>query len=215
MRLWPQLEAVPLHAHDVIYQADEPIDAVYFVESGLCSLMTTTREGHGVEAALVGHEGLLGLGVGLGAPTMPVEALVRVNGRALRMPEDAFRRELARDASLRDVVNRYANALLVHLLQSAACNRLHGLEARCCRWLLGAADRLESPAFPVTQELLAGALGVRRPSLTLALRALQRAGAIAYRRGHVTILDRSRLEAASCECYAVVRTHFARVLRRR
>jgi CRP-like cAMP-binding protein len=215
LRLWPQLESVPLDAHDVIYQADETIQTVYFVESGLCSLMTITREGHGVEAASIGREGLLGLPVGLGAPSMPVETLVRVSGRALRMPEDAFRRELARDGILRDVVNRYANALLVHLLQSAACNRLHGLEERCCRWLLGASDRLRLSAFPVTQELLAAALGVRRPSLTLALRTLQRAGLISYRRGHVTILNRRRLEAASCECYAVVRTHLERVFRSR
>lgn len=213
LRLWPQLEPIPLNAHDVIYQSDEPMDAVYFVEAGLCSLMTTTREGYGVEAASIGREGLLGLPVGLGAPTMPVETLVRVKGRALGLGEQAFRRELARDTALRDVVNRYANALLVHLLQSAACNRLHALEARCCRWLLGASDRLDLNAFPVTQELLAGALGVRRPSLTLALRTLQRAGTLAYRRGHVTITDRLKLEASSCECYAVVRNHLERVFK--
>ena len=215
LRLWPQLERVTLHAHDVVYQSDDPIDAVYFVESGLCSLMTTTREGHGVEAALVGKEGLLGIPVSLGAPTMPVETLVRVEGCALRLPEGAFRRELARDAALRDVANRYAHALLVHLLQSAACNRLHGLEERCCRWLLGAADRLDLDVFPVTQELLAATLGVRRPSLTLALRALERMGVITHRRGQVTIVDRRRLEAASCECHAVVRTHLERVFRSR
>jgi len=210
-RLRPQLAAVPLHAHDVIYHPDERISAVYFVESGLCSLMTTTREGHGVEAASIGNEGLLGLPVGLGAPSMPVETLVRMKGTALAMEEDAFRRELARDAALREVVNRYANALLVHLLQSAACNRLHGLEERCCRWLLGASDRLPAGPLPVTQELLAAALGVRRPSMTLALRTLQRAGLISYRRGQVTILNRRKLEAASCECYSVVRTHLERV----
>lgn len=206
-RVWAHLEPVALNSRQVIYRADERMTEVYFVESGLCSLMTTTREGHSVESAPIGNEGLLGLAVGLGGPSMPAETIVQVSGEALRMPVDAFRRELARDAHLRDVVNRYAHTLLVHLLQSAACNRLHGLEPRCCRWLLGARDRLGRPSFPVTQELLATALGVRRPSLTVALRSLHRAGLISYSRGQISILDAKGLERAACECYGVVKHH--------
>jgi CRP-like cAMP-binding protein len=212
-RLWPLLERVPLTGRQVVYRADEPISAVCFVESGLCSLMTTLRDGHSVESASIGYEGLLGLAVGLGGPSMPVETLVQVPGAALRLPVDAFRRELARDASLRDIVNRYAHALLVHLLQSAACNRLHGLEQRCCRWLLAARDRLNADTLPVTQELLATALGVRRPSLTLALRSLQRAGVVAYTRGQIVILSRKELESTACECYAVVKAHLEKAMK--
>jgi CRP-like cAMP-binding protein len=213
-RLRPQLEPVPLAAREVVYRVDEPMHSIYFVESGLCSLMTMTREGHGVESAPIGKEGLLGLTIGLGGPSMPVETIVQVPGTALRLNGDLFRRELHRDAALRDMVNRYAHTLLVQLLQSAACNRLHSLEERCCRWLLSALDRLERDTFPVTQELLAAALGVRRPSLTLALRTLQRSGLIACARGQITIRDRPRMQDASCECYAVVRRHTEKIVRR-
>ena len=213
-RLRPQLVPVLLRAREVVYRVDEPMREIYFVESGLCSLMTMTREGHGVESAPIGNEGLLGLAVGLGGPSMPVETIVQVSGSALRLDGDVFRRELARDAALREMVNRYAHTVLVQLLQSAACNRLHSLEERCCRWLLAACDRLERHTFPVTQELLAAALGVRRPSLTLALRSLQRAGLVAYKRGQITLRDRPRIQAASCECYAVVRRHTEKILRR-
>jgi CRP-like cAMP-binding protein len=110
-------------------------------------------------------------------------------------------------------VNRYAHAVLVHLLQSAACNRLHGLEQRCCRWLLAARDRLDANTLPVTQELLATALGVRRPSLTLALKTLQSAGVVSYSRGQIVILSRKGLEATACECYAVVKGHLEKALK--
>jgi CRP-like cAMP-binding protein len=212
-RLWPQLAPVHLTARQVVYRSDERIAAVYFVESGLCSLMTTTRDGHSVESAAIGYEGLLGLTVGLGGPSMPVETIVQVPGSALRLSVELFRRELARDAAVRDVVNRYAHAMLVHLLQTAACNRLHGLEQRCCRWLLAARDRLNANTLPVTQELVATVLGVRRPSLTLALKSLQRAGAVVYRRGQIVILSRKTLEGTACECYAVVRGHLEKALK--
>jgi CRP-like cAMP-binding protein len=203
---------VALASREIIHRVDEPMRFVYFVESGLCSLMTITRDGQGVEATSIGREGLVGLAVGLGGPSMPVETIVQVSGSALRMSADAFRRERLRDPALRDLIDRYAHMLLVHLLQSAACNRLHNLQERCCRWLLGAHDRLNRSSFPLTQELLATALGVRRPSLSLALRTLQRADLISYRRGQITILNRQGLEEASCECYAVVRRHLEKVL---
>jgi CRP-like cAMP-binding protein len=211
-RLWPHLERVALTRRQVVYRADERISAVYFVESGLCSLIATTRDGQSVESAAIGFEGLLGVAVGLGAPSMPVETLVQVPGSALRLSVDVFRRELARDAAFREIVNRYAHALLVHLLQSAACNRLHGLEQRCCRWLLAAHDRLDGSMLPVTQELLATVLGVRRPSLTLALKALQRDGVIDYTRGQIVVSSRKALEGSACECYAVVKGHLKRAL---
>jgi CRP-like cAMP-binding protein len=211
-RLLAQSELVIFRTREVLLPADEPAQHVFFLESGLVSLIASTKEGQAVECAAVGAEGLLGSSASVPGQSLPVEAVAQTPGSAFRLPADVFRRELAVDEELRDMSGRYMHALVVQALQSAACNRLHSLEERCARWLLAAHDRVGGEAFAVTQEALAGTLGVRRPSLTLVASLMQRAGLITYRRGEMRILDRRGLEQAACECYGVIRTHTERVL---
>jgi len=211
-RLAPHFELVDFRPRDVLAPSDEPATHVLFLESGICSLVASTREGQAVECAAVGIEGFVGTPAIVPHESLPVDAIAQTAGSALRLPADVFRRELATDEEFRDMSRRYVHALLVQALQSAACNRLHSLEERCARWLLTAHDRVGNEALAVTQEALSAALGVRRPSLTLVASVLQRAGLISYRRGEMRILDRRRLETTACECYGVIRTYLDRVL---
>jgi len=211
-RLAAHFELVNFRPRDVLAPADEPVTHVLFLESGICSLVASTREGQAVECAAVGIEGFVGTAAIVPNESLPVDAIAQTSGSALRLPVDAFRRELATDEAFRDMSRRYVHALLVQALQSAACNRLHSLEERCARWLLTAHDRVGNEALAVTQEALAAALGVRRPSLTLVASVLQRAGLISYRRGEMRILDRRGLETTACECYGVIRSYLDRVL---
>jgi CRP-like cAMP-binding protein len=210
-RLLPQLDLVSFRPRDVLAPADEVSD-VLFIESGICSLVASTREGQAVECAAVGIEGFVGTAASVPGQSLPVDAIAQTAGTALRLPAEIFRRELATDEGFRDMARRYVHALLVQALQSAACNRLHSLEERCARWLLTAHDRVGSEALAVTQEALAATLGVRRPSLTLVASVLQRAGMISYRRGEMRIVDRRGLETTACECYGVIRSYLDRVL---
>jgi CRP-like cAMP-binding protein len=211
-RLAPHLELVTFKARDVLAPADEPVSHVLFIESGVCSLVASTREGQAVECAAVGREGFVGSPAIVAGQGLPVDTVAQTSGTALRMTAEMFRRELERDEEFRDISRRYVHALLAQALQSAACNRLHSLEERCARWLLTAHDRVGNESLAVTQEALAATLGVRRPSLTLVASVLQRAGLITYRRGEMRILDRRGLETAACECYAVIKGHIDRVL---
>jgi CRP-like cAMP-binding protein len=213
-RLAPYLELINFSPRDVLAPADEPVAYVLFLESGICSLVASTREGQAVECAAVGIEGFVGTPAAVPNHSLPVDAVAQTSGTALRLPADVFRRELESDEEFRDMSRRYVHALLVQALQSAACNRLHSLEERCARWLLTAHDRMGNEALAVTQEALAATLGVRRPSLTLVASVLQRAGLISYRRGEMRILDRRGLESTACECYGVIRSHLDRVLPR-
>lgn len=211
-RISPHLELIQFKVRDVLQPADEPVGYVLFIESGVCSLVASTREGQAVECASVGTEGFVGTPAIIAGQGLPVETVAQTNGTALRMTAEAFRRELERDEEFRDISRRYVHALLAQALQSAACNRLHSLEERCARWLLSAHDRVGDESLAVTQEALAATLGVRRPSLTLVASLLQRAGLITYRRGEMRILDRRGLETTACECYGVVRAHLEAVL---
>jgi CRP-like cAMP-binding protein len=162
-----------------------------------------------VEAVSVGREGMLGLHALLGASTIPAEVVVQIGGHALAVGADVIGHVMAREPRLHVAIHHYAHGLIVHAMQSVACSRLHSLEERFCRWILGALDCIDGDRIPVTQELLAATLGVRRPSLTLAARALQESGAISYRRGEVRVQQRPVLEATACECYAIVRKALA------
>jgi CRP-like cAMP-binding protein len=213
-RIAPHLELVSFRARDVLAPADEPVAFVLFIESGVCSLVASTREGQAVECAAVGTEGFVGTPAVVAGQGLPVDTVAQTSGTALRMTAEAFRRELERDEEFRNISRRYVHALLAQALQSAACNRLHSLEERCARWLLTAHDRVGGESLAVTQEALAATLGVRRPSLTLVASVLQRAGLITYRRGEMRILDRRGLETTACECYGVIRGHLDRVLPR-
>lgn len=211
-RLLPNLEFVSLEFKQVLYEPNQPIDYVYFLNHGIISLVTITEDGATVEAATVGNEGMIGICVLLGVDRIPVQIISQIAGEALRMRTDVFKREVTPSSPLYSLLLRYTQVLISQLSQTVACNRLHSVEERCCRWLLLCQDRLHSNELAVTQELLAQLLGVRRASVSVVAAILQKAGLIRYSRGKITILDRSGLEAASCECYWVIRTEFDRLL---
>ncbi|MBW4419139.1 MAG: Crp/Fnr family transcriptional regulator [Myxacorys californica WJT36-NPBG1] len=210
-RLVPYLEFVSLPFKQVLYEPNQPIEYVYFPNSGVISMVTITEDGETVEAATTGNEGMVGLAVLLGVEQSPLQVIAQVAGDALRMRSEVFRREVTPDSLLYTLLLRYTQALISQLSQTVACNRLHSVEERCCRWLLLCHDRVGAQEFFLTQELLSQMLGVRRASVSVVAAILQKAGLIRYTRGKVRILDRQGLEAASCECYRVVKTEFDRL----
>jgi CRP-like cAMP-binding protein len=211
-RLAPHLERVDLARGTVLLEPDAELRHVWWPEDCVVSLVIPTRDGGAAEAATIGREGMVGFFAILGDHRALARNVVQVPGRALRLPFGVLREAFAASPPVRQVCLRYVAALLAHVLQSAACNALHTVEARLARWLLLFQDRVDgTEALPVTQELLAEMLGVQRTTVTTAARALQRAGLIAYRWGSVTVLDRAGLERVSCECYGVIREHYEQV----
>lgn len=211
-RLLPSLEFVELPLRTVLYEPDLPITHVYFPLDGVGSLIATLDEGGTVEVGTVGHEGMIGLPVFLGAQTTPLTMIIQIAGSAARMRADALRAEIARGGPFVAVLHRYTQAFFVQLSQSVACNRMHPLQQRCARWLLMTHDRVDGDQFLLTHDFLAQMLGVRRAGVTEAAGELQQAGAIAYERGRIEVLDRARLEGAACECYRIVRAEYDRLL---
>lgn len=205
-------EEVKMEVRDVLYEPNEPIAFVHFPIDGVASLLTVMDDGGIVEVATVGNEGMVGLPVFLGAGSIPGRAVAQVPGAAIRIPSTAFQEELGRNGTLRDSLQRYTQALFTLISQSAACNRLHPIDERCARWLLMTHDRVGGDQFQLTQEFLSQMVGVRRASVTVAAGALQKAGLIEYRRGIIRVEDRKGLEAASCECYGVIKREFDRLL---
>jgi CRP-like cAMP-binding protein len=206
------LEPIHLPARHVLWKANTPIRSVYFPRTCVTSLLVMLEEESPVESATVGREGLVGIPVALGVESTSTQAIAQVPGDAARLPVVIFREFLARDADLAMLVHRYAQALLEQTSQSVACNRRHAMEERCARWLLMTHDRVGADDFSLTHDFLAFMLGVRRASVTVAAGMLQQAGLIRYARGKVTIVDRARLEEASCECYRSVRQRFDQLL---
>ena len=202
-QILPMLTRVDLPIGMTIYEPKVRIENVYFVLEGIISMVSEMREGT-VEVGTVGCEGMTGLPIVLAADTMPSRAFVQVPGEALMMHADDLRRAMDDSSTLRRLVYRYVLALFDQTAQHAACNRLHGLEERCARWLLMTHDRVTGDVLHLKQQFLAEMLGVHRPAVTLAAGALQKAGIIRYSRGRVTVLDRPALENAACECYAIV-----------
>ncbi len=211
-RLLPHLEPVSLTFKQIIYAPNEPIEYVYFPNSGIISLVNLTEDGGTVEAATVGNEGMAGIPVLLGTDRMIGQAISQIVGDAVRMKTDVFKREVTPGSPLHNLLLRYTQALMNLISQSVACNRLHSVEKRCCRWLLLCQDRVQSNQFPLTQEFLAQMLGVRRASVSVVAAILQKTGLIRYSRGRITICDRAGLEASSCECYRIVKEEFDRLL---
>jgi CRP-like cAMP-binding protein len=211
-RLLPHLEPVEIPSGHVLWRPDEPIHAVYFPRTVVCSLLTPLADESPVESATVGCEGMVGVPVVLGAGVTHSQALGQVPGAAARVDAGHFRTWLATADGARSLLLRYAQVLIEQTAQSVACNRKHEMDERCARWLLATHDRVGSDSFSLTHQFLAAMLGVRRASVTVAAGMLQQAGLIQYRRGQVTILDRARLEEASCECHRVVRELHTRVL---
>ena len=212
-RLVPVLEPVSLPFQHVLLKPGERIKRVYFPGNGVFSITQLMRNGRPLEVATVGNEGFIGINALFGGERWLAGALVSVPDQtAEAMSVNAFEREMSRRGPFANLINRYAQGFVVFLMRTAACNALHSVEERCARWLLTTRDRVGRNDFPMTQELLAVMLGVRRPSVTLALSALQRARLIEYGQKRLLIVDRDGLEAASCECYAVLKKYFARLL---
>ena len=194
-------ERVPLKFAQVLGQPNERMRHVYFPMEGFVSMVAVLGDGGHLRVGIVGNEGMVGASLALGVNSSPDRAIVQREGVALRMSADAFVRQCANSRVLRATINRYLHVSMAQLAQIAACTGYHMVEARLARWLLTSRDRAQSDDFYVTHELLAYMLGVRRVGVTQAAAALQLRGLIAYRRGHVTILNRKGLEQASCGCY--------------
>ena len=206
------LEPASLDYRRPLYEANEVIEFVYFVESGVASLVNTMSDGRAAEVGTIGNEGMVGLPVVLGDFRAPTNVYVQVPGAALRMSAKAFATELQRSRSLRTLMLHYAHAFFNQVTQSAACTHFHTLEQRCCRWVLMTRERMPSDEFLLTQEFLGMMLGVQRTSVTLAMSKLQHDNLLRYTRGHVTILDQGGLEKRACECYEMTKNEFDRLL---
>ncbi len=207
----PELERVEFQRGKVVHAVGAPLTHVYFVDRGLVSLVKTMRDGQTVEIGAVGIEGAAGFDALFGASTAILESVVQIPATARRIGAEVLRRKIGNTEALRALMQRYMHFVIAGLAQTAACNRLHSLEERCCRWLLIAEDCALSNTFPLTHEFLAMMLGVRRSGVSIAAGMLQRAGYIRYTRGKITITDRPGLEANACECYGVIRTQLEKV----
>jgi signal transduction histidine kinase len=205
--------AVSLQSRDVLYEPGTPSLYAYFPVSAVISLVSTMRDGASAEVALIGREGMVGLAGVLGTRQGTTATLVQVAGDALRVPTAVLRRERLRRPSLRAMLDLYTEARLIQVAQTAACNRLHSVEARLARWLLTVADRVDAEYFRLPHEFIAQMLGVHRPTVSLTLQRLRDAGVVAYRGHSIKVADRLGLEGIACECHAVLRREFDRLLR--
>ncbi len=210
-RLHPHLEEVSLSHGQALILPDEPIEFVYFPLNSLLSLVTLMEDGSTVEASSIGREGMAGLPILLDAGTTPMRTLTQIPGKAVRIRAKIIKQEFDRGGALQKLLYRYIHTIIVIGSQSAACNRLHHLEARLCRWLLMSSDGVGSTQLPLTQEFLATMLGVRRAGVTEAATQLQSKGLIRYQRGYIQIIDTKSLETAACECYGIVKAEYDRL----
>jgi CRP-like cAMP-binding protein len=206
------LEPVELEHGQVLHQPEEPISQVYFINTGLVSILSLLEDGSTIEVAVVGREGLSDTSALLGSEVSPHQSLVQIPGDGLRMRIDVFKEEVRSNGQFQALLLRYASLLIAQISQVAVCNALHTIEERLARWLLMGALRTESNNLPLTQEFISHMLGVRRAGVTVAARTLQTAGLIKYNRGDITILDHEGLEAAACECYENSREEFMRYM---
>ncbi|HYY56343.1 MAG TPA: Crp/Fnr family transcriptional regulator [Pyrinomonadaceae bacterium] len=210
-RLHPHMEEVKLHLGDVLARPDEPIEYVYFPHRGTLSVIATMEDGSEIEVGVIGNEGMSGLPVVLGTNSMPLKTIVQIANGATRMRSDALREEVVRGGQFQKSLLCYGHAFFVQTAQTAACNRLHRLDGRLARLLLMCQDRTRSDELELTHEFLAAMLGVRRAGVSEAAARLQAEGVISYSRARIHIVDRKGLEAASCECYEVVKKEFERL----
>ena len=210
-RLVPDLQLEFLPLGHMLYRPGELLTHAYFRTTLIVSLHYVTESGAVAETAGVGNEGVVGVGLFLGGGSMPGSAVVQTAGYAYRLEASVLKKEFARAGSMQVLLLRYTQALMTQLAQTAVCNCHHSLEQRLCRWLLLTLDRCESKDLIITQELVASILGVRRESITEAAGALEDAGYINSRRGHIAVVDREGLEAVSCECYNIVKDEVRRL----
>ncbi len=211
-RLIPQLELVVLPLGKVVYESGDTLQYVYFPTDAIVSLLYVMEDGASAEISVVGNEGLIGIAVFMGGESTPSRAIVQSAGHAYRLPGQRLKTEFNRHGEMMQLLLRYTQALITQMAQTAVCNRHHSIDQQLCRWLLLSLDRLPSNQLIMTQELIANMLGVRREGVTEAAGKLQKLGVIEYSRGHIEVLDRAKLEALCCECYAVVKKETDRLL---
>jgi len=210
--LLPALEPVAMPLGHVIYESGDHMAFVHFPTTCIVSLLYVMESGASAEIAIVGNEGLVGIALFMGGESTPNRAVVQSAGDGYRLRASILKREFAMGGALQHLALRYTQALITQMAQTAVCNRHHSLDQQLCRWLLLSMDRLPGNELRMTQELIANMLGVRREGVTEAAGNLQAAGIIRYRRGHITVLDRQKLEQRVCECYGVVKRELARLL---
>ena len=210
----PLLESVDLHLGDVLHESGETRSHVYFPTTAIVSLLYVMENGAAAEIAVVGNDGMVGVAVFMGGESTTSRAVVQSAGKAFRLKAQQLMDEFNRNGPVLHLLLRYTQALITQMAQTAVCNRHHSLDQQLCRWLLLSLDRLQGNELIMTQELIANMLGVRREGVTEGAQKLQQAGLIRYGRGHITVLDRKGLEQRSCECYAVVKKEYDRLLPR-
>ncbi len=211
-RIQPHLHPMDLALGRVLYEPGDLEAHVYFPADCIVSLLYVMENGASAEISLVGNEGIVGVPVYMGGESMPNRAVVQSEGRAYQLPAKVLKEEFNRHGALFRVLLSYTQSLITQMGQTTVCNRHHTIDQQLCRWLLMSLDRLPGNQLRMTQELIANMLGVRREGVTQAARNLQRQGLIDYKRGHITVLDRSELERRCCECYAVVKRECDRLL---
>ncbi|GGY71968.1 Crp/Fnr family transcriptional regulator [Cellvibrio zantedeschiae] len=211
-RLTARLELVQLKLGESIYEPGQPLSYAYFPTTSIISLQYVMESGASAEAAGVGNEGMVGVALFLGGNTTPSAAVVQTAGYAYRLERSILKAEFNCADVMHRLLLRYTQALMTQMFQTAVCNRHHSVEQQLCRWLLNTVDRIPTGELVMTQELVANMLGVRRESVTEAAGSLQSADCIRYRRGHIAVLDRRKLEARTCECYQVVKKELDRLM---
>lgn len=211
-RWLPNLEPVELRLGEVLYESGVTLSHVYFPTTAIVSLLYVMENGASAEIAVAGNEAIVGISLFMGGESTPSRAVVQSGGVALRMKAQVLKDEFSASNSVLHLLLRYTQALITQMAQTAVCNRHHSLDQQLCRWLLLSLDRLSGDQLVMTQELIANMLGVRREGVTAAALKLQKAGIIAYARGRITVLDRAALEQLTCECYAVVKKEYDRLL---
>lgn len=211
-RLLPSLELVPLPLGWAVYEAGGQMGYLYFPTTAIISLLYVMEDGSSAEIAVTGNDGLIGIALFMGGESTPSRAVVQSAGYGYRLRASVFKSEFALGHTLQHLALRFTQGLITQMSQTAVCNRHHSVEQQLCRWLLLSLDRLPSNELTMTQELIANMLGVRREGVTEAAGKLQAAGLINYSRGHITVLDRPKLEKRVCECYAVVKKEMDRLL---
>jgi CRP-like cAMP-binding protein len=211
-RLLPDLELIPMPLGWAVYESGGHMSHLYFPTTSLVSLLYVMEDGASAEIAISGNEGLVGISLFMGGETTPSQAVVQIAGNGYRLSANVAKKEFAVGGNLQHLALRYTQALITQMAQTAVCNRYHALDKQLCRWLLLSLDRLSGNELKMTQELIGNMLGVRREGVTAAAGNLQADGLIQYRRGHIKVLDRAGLEKRVCECYAVVKKEYDRLL---
>jgi CRP-like cAMP-binding protein len=203
-RIAPALRRVVLRSRQTLVRQGQPVQEIIFPSIGVCSLIKNTQDGHSIEVLGIGLDGVVGATVALGQPDSPTDVVVQMSDdNALSLPVDVLKQDMQLGGALASVVVTYCRVLTIQLMQASACHARHSVEQRCCRWLLATQARVQTQSFGMTQEMLAMALGVRRPTVTLIIADLQRVGAVQYSRGHANILDEAALVERACACIAV------------